>query len=224
MQKKHREFIMTIIESAVANLQKNEELINDLNVFPIPDGDTGSNMLATLLSAFKNISNASVTDVEILHDFARGALLGARGNSGVITSQIIKGLAEGAKTEGGISVDANSIRTILRSAKEYAYKSVSNPVEGTILSVVKAMDKNYNRNTTDLGEIAILIVMQNDIRKELVLNSVLSFTKKCLENAQKTMQITKMRVRPQSDFIRGISSALMLRGASHRPGASLWTC
>jgi len=153
MHKEHKEFIMTVIESSVANLQKHEELINDLNVFPIPDGDTGSNMLATLLSAFKNISEGSVTDVEILHDFARGALLGARGNSGVITSQIIKGLAEGVKKEGGISNTANSIRTVLRTAKEYAYKSVSNPVEGTILSVVKAMDKNYNRNTTDTKEI-----------------------------------------------------------------------
>ena len=153
MPKNHKEIIMTVIESAVANLQKNEELINDLNVFPIPDGDTGSNMLATLMSAYKNISNASVNDIEILHDFARGALLGARGNSGVITSQIIKGFIEGVKKEGSISDDPKSIRVILSTAKKYAYKAVLNPVEGTILSVIKALDENYNRNTTDIKEI-----------------------------------------------------------------------
>lgn len=142
----HRKIIMDILESIVSIISKNEESINDLNVFPVPDGDTGSNMLATLVSAWGNVSEASTEDVEVLHDFARGALLGARGNSGVIVSQIIKGFAEGVKKVGGLSFEPNDLRIILRTTKEYAYNAVSNPVEGTILSVVRALDEKYERN------------------------------------------------------------------------------
>ncbi|BDU67508.1 MAG: phosphatase [Candidatus Tyloplasma litorale] len=150
MPNKKREMIMSVLESIVASIQNNKEKINDLNVFPVPDGDTGSNMLATLMSAWNNISDASTTDIEVLKDFSRGALLGARGNSGVITSQIIKGFSEGVKKIGGLSSDINDLRVILRSTKEFAYKAVSNPVEGTILSVVKALDEKYERESTDL--------------------------------------------------------------------------
>ncbi len=142
--KKNRPPIIDVIESAVANLQRNEEKINELNVFPIPDGDTGSNMLATLLSAWDNINPDSQTDVEILQDFSRGALLGARGNSGVITSQIIKGLFEGVKKIGNFSYDRKELREILSESKKFAYNSVSNPTEGTILSVIKSLSENYD--------------------------------------------------------------------------------
>ncbi len=152
MPNEQREFLLSVVESLVAAIQHNEEKINDLNVFPVPDGDTGSNMLATLLSAWDNISEASTTDFEVMNDFARGALLGARGNSGVITSQIIKGFAEGVKSVGGLKTDTESLRTILRSTKEFAYKAVGNPVEGTILSVVRALDEKYDRNASNIVE------------------------------------------------------------------------
>ncbi len=152
MPNEQREFVLSVIESLVASIQHNEEKINDLNVFPVPDGDTGSNMLATLISAWENISEASTTDFEVMNDFARGALLGARGNSGVITSQIIKGFAEGIKKVGSLEHDSESLRIILRSTKEYAYKAVGNPVEGTILSVVRALDEKYDRNAANLLE------------------------------------------------------------------------
>ncbi len=150
MPNEQREFVLMVVESLVASIQHNEEKINDLNVFPVPDGDTGSNMLATLISAWENISDASTSDFEVMNDFARGALLGARGNSGVITSQIIKGFAEGIKKVGHLGFDSESLRTILRSTKEYAYKAVGNPVEGTILSVVRALDEKYDRNADNL--------------------------------------------------------------------------
>ncbi len=150
MPNQQREFVLSIIESLVAKIQKHEEEINDLNVFPVPDGDTGSNMLATLISAWENISDASITDFEVMNDFARGALLGARGNSGVITSQIIKGFAEGIKKVGSLKHDNESARTILRSTKEFAYKSVGNPVEGTILSVVRALDEKWDRESSNI--------------------------------------------------------------------------
>ncbi|NQX83171.1 MAG: DAK2 domain-containing protein [Mycoplasmataceae bacterium] len=146
MPNTHRHLVMSVLESLVSAVQKEEEKINDLNVFPVPDGDTGSNMLATLISAWENISDASITDVEVLNDFSRGALLGARGNSGVITSQIIKGFTEGVKKVGKLSWSTSDLRIILRSSKEFAYKSVGSPVEGTILSVIKAIDEKYERN------------------------------------------------------------------------------
>ncbi len=152
MPNEQREFVLSILESLVASIQHNEEKINDLNVFPVPDGDTGSNMLATLISAWENISEASTTDFEVMNDFARGALLGARGNSGVITSQIIKGFSEGIKKVGTFHSDNESLRTILRSTREYAYKAVGNPVEGTILSVVRALDEKYDRNADNILE------------------------------------------------------------------------
>lgn len=152
MKNTHRDLVLSVLESSVANIQANEQKINDLNVFPVPDGDTGSNMLGTLLSAWNNISKASTSDIEILNDFSRGALLGARGNSGVITSQIIKGLSEGVKKIGKLSWDTQDMRVILASAREYAYKSVQNPVEGTILSVVRALDEKYNRKASSLQE------------------------------------------------------------------------
>ncbi len=152
MPTKNRELVKNILESMVAVVQQNEEKINDLNVFPVPDGDTGSNMLATLLSAWENISEASTSEVEVMNDFARGALLGARGNSGVITSQIIKGFSEGVKTVGKLSSSTEDMRTILRSTREFAYKSVGNPVEGTILSVVRALDEKYDRDASNLIE------------------------------------------------------------------------
>ncbi len=150
MPNSNRKKIISVLESMVASVQQNEEKINDLNVFPVPDGDTGSNMLATLLSAWNNISDASVTDYEVLRDFSRGALLGARGNSGVITSQIIRGFAKGVEQNGKFSWTTKELRQILRSVKEYAYKSVSNPVEGTILSVVRALDEKYEREADSI--------------------------------------------------------------------------
>ncbi len=148
----HKELMLEIIESAVANLQRNEQTINDLNVFPVPDGDTGSNMLATLIAAWNNISDDSETDVEIFDDFARGALLGARGNSGVIVSQIFKGLAEGIKKAGSVSKNNETMKIIFKQMRNYAYAAVSNPVEGTILSIIRVLDENYDRKAKTVRE------------------------------------------------------------------------
>ncbi len=148
-----KQIILPIIESMIGNLQKNEELINDLNVFPVPDGDTGSNMLATLLMAWDYIQEESNTDIKILEDFSRGALLGARGNSGVITSQIFKGVFKGAESLDSFSFKTAEVRKILSSAKKYAYNAVQIPVEGTILSVVRAMDKQYNREADSIIQV-----------------------------------------------------------------------
>lgn len=147
--KSHKETVLSILESGIANIQQNEEKINNLNVFPVPDGDTGSNMIGTLVNAWNNINENSETDVEILTDFARGALLGARGNSGVISSQLIKGLVEGVKKVGKFSTSINDLKIILKSVKDYGYKAVSKPVEGTILSIATAMEKEFQEEQSD---------------------------------------------------------------------------
>lgn len=144
--------ILSVLQSAIANVQKHMNEINDLNVFPIPDGDTGSNMTATLLSGWENISSKSETFVDIMKDFTLGAFNGARGNSGVILSQIIKG----AETEiikhsvDWFVYNKQSFSFILKSMMVYAYKSVNNPVEGTILTVTKKLYENWNKESKNL--------------------------------------------------------------------------
>ncbi len=199
--KKNKPPIIDIIESAIANLQLHEQEINDLNVFPIPDGDTGSNMLSTLLSAWNNISENSQTDIDILRDFSKGALLGARGNSGVIISQIIKGFYEGVKKNGNVfsQNDVISLKLVLSESKKYAYNSVSNPVEGTILSVIKSLSENFN------------------IKEKNILNSFRQIHKIAIEATKNTpnqleilkeAQVVDSGAMGLTFFIEGILSAL----------------
>ena len=122
--------------SASNNLYNHYPEIDALNVFPVPDGDTGMNMNLTMTSGSKEIQNRTDTDIyEIAKTFSRGLLMGARGNSGVITSQIFRGFAQGL--EGKKEVDALGFSNALQKGVEVAYKAVVRPVEGTILTVVR---------------------------------------------------------------------------------------
>ncbi len=153
--------IIKTLESGVANVQKREEEINDLNVFPVPDGDTGSNMTSTLLSGINQIyeHEEDIKDiVDVFKYFSQGSLYGARGNSGVITSQIMKGLFEGIRDNIKNLKRPASVKKILKSIRESAYNSVPSPVEGTILSVTKHLQENYNSKSTDIVEILKVIV------------------------------------------------------------------
>ncbi len=125
-----------ILHQGYANLNKNKEMLNGLNVFPVPDGDTGTNMSLTLKGAYESISGNSYDRVDdLLRNFSRGSLMGARGNSGVILSQIFGGLAKG--TEGKIVLTAHDLYLGLLKAVETSYKAVMQPVEGTILTVIR---------------------------------------------------------------------------------------
>lgn len=119
-------------------LRTNQESVNALNVFPVPDGDTGTNMVLTLQAAYDEISNSSEKHVGSLAEkLAHGALMGARGNSGVILSQIWRGFSKGIG-ESAI-LDGKSLVEGLLQARDTAYKGVVRPVEGTILTVCKDM-------------------------------------------------------------------------------------
>lgn len=113
------------------------EFVNSLNVFPVPDGDTGTNMSMTFKAAVKEIENLNSSSIgEISKKLAKGALMGARGNSGVILSQILRGISKGL--EGKEEVDVTEFAIGFYEGSKSAYKAVMRPTEGTILSVIRA--------------------------------------------------------------------------------------
>ena len=139
----------TVVEGALTHLESRRQEINDLNVFPVADGDTGDNMVLTLRAVLQELDRlAGATEGrtideigrdEIVASVARAALLGARGNSGVILSQLIRGAAEELASRPGELVDPVLIGAALARAADQAYGSVRDPAEGTILTVVREM-------------------------------------------------------------------------------------
>ena len=131
--------LLMAFRSAVANLEASVEEINALNVFPVPDGDTGTNMLATVKAALEEADRSGAggdADAERVAGAARlGALMGARGNSGVITSQILAGIADGLV--GKRRFNGLDLAHALDAGTRMAYKAVARPVEGTILTVIR---------------------------------------------------------------------------------------
>ena len=127
-------FVAMLRQGAVI-LGQNKKVINDLNVFPIPDGDTGDNMLMTLKAGCTALNDQLGTLSELASAASSGMLLGARGNSGVILSRIFAGLAKGL--QGVIEADTKAFANAMQSAVEEAYKSVPIPVEGTIITVLR---------------------------------------------------------------------------------------
>lgn len=140
------------IEAALRWLRANQQLVNSLNVFPVPDGDTGTNMLLTMQAAYNEIANTDESNIgKVAKNVAQGALMGARGNSGVILSQILRGFAR--VLDNLSEMDAVLFSRALSESRNTAYKGVVRPVEGTILTVIKdisiAVENSINR-TTDL--------------------------------------------------------------------------
>lgn len=140
---------------AYHSFEKNYEAINELNVFPVPDGDTGTNMMHTMSSVAKALS--ALDDSEDIGKVgavaAKSAVMGARGNSGVILSQLLRGIGKGVG--GKVTANNNEIGKAFQFGILYAYRSVAKPVEGTILSVARGIAKGaYNavRNSTDFED------------------------------------------------------------------------
>ncbi|MCQ2800903.1 MAG: DAK2 domain-containing protein [Bacilli bacterium] len=137
-----------LLISGSNNLYNHYPEVDALNVFPVPDGDTGMNMNLTLTSGSKEISNRSDESAyEIAKAFSRGLLMGARGNSGVITSQIFRGFSKGL--DGLEEVDAQAFSNAFQKGVEVAYKAVVNPVEGTILTVIRESSQYLHDNVKD---------------------------------------------------------------------------
>ena len=148
--------LRAMFTSATAWLEQNAESINAINVFPIPDGDTGTNMFLTMKATMAAAENAPGESVgAVAEAMAEGALMGARGNSGVILSQIIRGLASGMA--GKKQVGAVEFADSLARATDAAYKAVTNPIEGTILTVCReageAALRSSNSPIDDITEV-----------------------------------------------------------------------
>ena len=148
------ELLAKMFLAGAQNIEAKKEYINELNVFPVPDGDTGTNMSMTIMAAAKEVTALEGMDMASLAKaISSGSLRGARGNSGVILSQLLRGFTKSIKTESEIDVPALA-RAAVR-AKETAYKAVMKPKEGTILTVAKGVAEKAQtlaEETDDLEE------------------------------------------------------------------------
>lgn len=130
--------LQQMIIGAYEYLDENKDLVNELNVFPVPDGDTGTNMNMTIKSGLDKVNKTSISSVEeVSKALSQGTLMGARGNSGVILSQLVRGMSKALK--GKDVIEIADIREIFQSANKTAYKAVMQPTEGTILTVSRMM-------------------------------------------------------------------------------------
>ena len=147
-----RDFYNMVV-NASNRLSEESEFVNSLNVFPVPDGDTGTNMSMTFKAAVKEIENTDSKSIgEVSKILAKGALMGARGNSGVILSQILRGLSKGL--EGIDEADAGQVIAAFKQGSDAAYKAVMRPTEGTILSVIRAAaEAGMESDKTDIVEL-----------------------------------------------------------------------
>lgn len=172
------QLLKQMIISGTNNLYNHYPEIDSLNVFPVPDGDTGTNMNLTMSSGKKEIQNRNDTDVyTIAVAFSKGLLMGARGNSGVITSQIFRGFSQ--SLEGKKAMNALDLAEAFVNGSEVAYKAVIRPVEGTILTVVRESSK------------AMLTYVNHDMSIEKAFAFLLSEAKASLQRTPELLPILK---------------------------------
>ena len=162
--------LVAMFTAAAAALQRNIEPINDLNVFPVPDGDTGTNMYLTMKSGIDDLGGLTAPSVsEVASAFYSGTFMGARGNSGVILSQFFKGFSEGF--DGKSECGSDDLARACDLAREHAYKSVANPVEGTMLTVIAAV-ADATREAADEGhDMASVLGIASDRAAETVVRT-----------------------------------------------------
>ncbi|MGV3151590.1 DAK2 domain-containing protein [Sarcina ventriculi] len=145
----------SMMSNAALRLEEKSDYVNSLNVFPVPDGDTGTNMSMTFRTAVKEISETDLKSIgEVSKKMAKGALMGARGNSGVILSQILRGISKGLENKE--EVDSKEFANAILEGSKAAYKAVMRPTEGTILTVIKSAGETAIKNN-DVEDIASLM-------------------------------------------------------------------
>jgi DAK2 domain fusion protein YloV len=147
-----------VVSSAYASLEARRQEVNDLNVFPVADGDTGDNMAMTMRAVMEELDRLDGQEVdevgrtELVQALARAALMGARGNSGVILSQIVRGAAEELASRPGELIDPTLVAAAFASAADAAYDSVRDPAEGTMLTVFREMAHSLSRQLAHLDQ------------------------------------------------------------------------
>lgn len=154
-----------MVRVAAHRLEKNAKFVNSLNVFPVPDGDTGTNMSLTIQSGFKSVNESEAATVGGLGKaLAKGLLMGARGNSGVITSQIFRGFSKSIESKDDLTAD--DLAKAFDDGVKTAYKAVMKPVEGTILTVAKYGANAAVEATKTSDDIAVIMKAALDGAKE----------------------------------------------------------
>jgi fatty acid kinase len=181
-----------VAEGALAELETRRREVNDLNVFPVADGDTGDNMALTLRAVLDELDRLSaqgdIDDIgrdEIVDSVARAALLGARGNSGVILSQLLRGAAEELISRPGELIDPVLVAAAMARAAERAYGSVREPAEGTILTVVREMAARVASDIAHMDEPRLLHRVDDDAQNALIAG--------VLENALRSGELSVAR-------------------------------
>jgi uncharacterized protein len=181
-----------VVEGALAELETRRREVNDLNVFPVADGDTGDNMALTLRAVLDELDRLSAQgDIdeigrdEIVDSVARAALLGARGNSGVILSQLLRGAAEELISRPGELIDPVLVAAAMARAAERAYGSVREPAEGTILTVVREMAARVASDIAHMEEPRLLHHVDDDTQNALIAG--------VLENALRSGELSVAR-------------------------------
>jgi len=163
------ELLAKMFKQGTFELNKNKGIVDSLNVFPVPDGDTGTNMSLTMNSAIEGLTKQSFETVEdVSKSISKGSLMGARGNSGVILSQIFRGFAKGCK--GKTELTSADLCIAFKDAADTAYSAVLKPVEGTILTVIrKIADKGmeYAHEDLDTIELMKLLIKKGEETLEL---------------------------------------------------------
>ena len=153
--------------SGAANLEAKKEFINELNVFPVPDGDTGTNMTFTILSAAKEVSNLENPDmIAVSKAISSGSLRGARGNSGVILSQLLRGFTKEVREHK--EIDVAVLAAACERARHTAYKAVMKPKEGTILTVARGIAEKAQELADTTDDLEVFIPQVLDYAKEVL--------------------------------------------------------
>jgi DAK2 domain fusion protein YloV len=159
--------LLGAFRAAVANLEAHVDEINELNVYPVPDGDTGSNMFATVRAALDEAEGVTeITATRIAGAISFGALMGARGNSGVITSQIFRGMAEAL--DGKTRFNGLDLANALQQGAKTAYGAVAKPVEGTILTVIREAAEAAVKTAEDSNDIEVVLSATVDAAEKSV--------------------------------------------------------
>src|SRR5438128_3398484 len=160
------EVVQKLVDAALASLEANRARIDDLNVYPVPDGDTGTNLTMTVRAVDEAVDQtAAASRQSLARDVARGALMGARGNSGVIFSQIVRGAADVLGEIDTPALDADALARALRGAAAAAYRAVRRPVEGTIPSVIRELAEEAEAQAPSkpaLDELLVTLVRRGE--------------------------------------------------------------
>ena len=195
------ELLQKMFLAGAANLEAKKEFINELNVFPVPDGDTGTNMTLTILSAAKEVTALNNPEMkDLAKAISSGSLRGARGNSGVILSQLLRGFTKAIKEEK--EIDVLALAAACQRARDTAYKAVMKPKEGTILTVASGIATKAAEMAEETDDLEAFPVRKHHIDTNEHVNNC-QYVQMALEFLPDDLQIAQLRVEYKKAAVLG---------------------